>query len=120
VIVSPDPDLRWRIVGAAIQRSSDAGRTWVAQATGTTNELLAGSSPAPTVCWIVGRTGLVLLSTDGLTWRRLEFPNLAVDLVGVTARDTLAAIVTAADGRRYRTADGGRTWTLQENPPAPF
>jgi photosystem II stability/assembly factor-like uncharacterized protein len=72
------------------------------------------------VCWIVGRSGLVLLSTDGETWRRLDFPDATVDLVSVTARDGAAATVTAANGRIYRTTDAGRTWTLQENPAAPF
>ena len=118
-IVSPDPNSRWRITGRSIERSTDGGRTWKPQPTETDADLLAASSPAPTVCWIVGKSGLILLSTDGETWRRLAFPD-AVDLVAVTARDGLAATVTAANGRTYRTIDAGRTWTLQENPPAPF
>jgi hypothetical protein len=28
--------------------------------------------------------------------------------------------VTTADGREFRTLDGGATWGLQENPLAPF
>lgn len=103
-----------------MERSTDGARTWKAQPTGTALDLLAGSSPAPAVCWIVGRSGLVLLSTDGETWRRLDFPDGTVDLVDVTARDGVAATVTAADRRRYSTTDAGRTWTLQEIPAAPF
>jgi photosystem II stability/assembly factor-like uncharacterized protein len=72
------------------------------------------------MCWIVGRSGLVLLSSDGQTWRRLDFIDTTLDLVSVTARDGVAATVTAANGRSYSTTDAGRTWTLQENPPAPF
>jgi photosystem II stability/assembly factor-like uncharacterized protein len=120
VIVSPDANARWRVGGRSLERSIDGGRTWKVQPTGTEVDLLAGSSPAPTVCWIVGRSGLVLLSTDGETWRRLDFPDATVDLVSVTARDGAAATVTAANGRIYRTTDAGRTWTLQENPAAPF
>jgi photosystem II stability/assembly factor-like uncharacterized protein len=120
VIPSPNRDVQWRVHGSSVDRSSDGGRTWRGQATGTSAELIAGYSPAPAVCWIVGRGGAVLLSTDGETWRRLDFPDAAVDLVGVTARDALTATVTAASGRAYHTADGGRTWILQEVPATPF
>lgn len=119
-VASPDPDVLWRLAGTTIERSSDRGRSWHAQSTGTSVDLLAGSSPAPTVCWVVGRAGTVLLSTDGRTWRSLDFPDKSADVTGVTARDGASAIVTTANGRSYRTADGGRTWTLQENPAAPF
>ncbi len=119
-IVSPDPNMRWRVTGPSVERSTDGGRTWRTQPTGTSLDLLAGSSPSPTVCWIVGRSGLVLVSTDGESWRRLVFPDSAVDLVNVTARDGLAATVTAANGRTYRTSDAGRTWILQEDPSTPF
>jgi hypothetical protein len=120
LIVSPDPNVRWRLAGRDVERSTDGGRTWQLQPTGSAIELLAGAAPAPAVCWIVGRRGLVLLSTDGATWRRLVFPDTTADLVGVAARDGLDATVTAADGRRYRTIDAGKTWVLQEMPAAPF
>jgi photosystem II stability/assembly factor-like uncharacterized protein len=61
------------------------------------------------VCWLVGRAGTVLLSTDGRSWQRLAFPE-AVNLVSVTATDTKTATVTASDGRRFSTTDGGVTW----------
>ena len=76
-----------------------------------TEDLTAGAAPSPTVCWIVGRRGTVLLSIDGLQWRRLAFPE-SVDLVAVQASDASAATVTTADNRRFRTADSGQTWTL--------
>lgn len=120
VVVSSDPNVRWRVAGASVQRSTDGGRTWTPQSTGTTDQLLAGSSPAPDVCWIVGRNGLVLLTTDGRTWRRLDAPETTIDLVGVTAVDAAIATVSTADGRTYRTSNAGRTWTLQETAAAPF
>lgn len=120
LVVSPDANVRWRLAGRDVERSTDAGRTWQLQPTGSEVELLAGAAPAPTVCWIVGRRGLVLLSTDGATWQRLPFPEATLDLASVTARDALEATVTGADGRRYRTADAGKTWVPQENPAAPF
>jgi hypothetical protein len=120
VIRSPDAAIQWRVDGAAVERSVDNGATWRAQATGTTVDLLAGTSPNAAVCWIVGRRGTVLLTTDGATWRRLPFPDTGVDIVAVTAQDSGNATITTSGGRTYHTADGGKTWTLQEIPAAPF
>jgi outer membrane biosynthesis protein TonB len=109
-IVSPDPLVRWRIGAAgSIQRSADGGATFVAQPSGVTQDLTAGMSPQRGVCWVVGRAGTVLVLTNPNLWRRLDFPE-PVDLTQVDARDGLAATVTAADGRRFRTSDGGQTW----------
>lgn len=133
LIQSPDPNMSWRLAAppvnitldgvsvGRVERSTDGGRTWTPQETGTAGDLLlAGASPAPNVCWLVGRQGTVLLTTDGTSWRRIEFPEPKVDLVAVTARDALSATVTTADRRVYHTDDGGKTWRLQEIPPAAF
>lgn len=109
-VVSPDPSIRWRIGAAgSISYSADGGATWTGQTSGVRQDLAAGTSPRAGTCWVVGRAGTVLLSIDGNTWRSIPFPE-AVDLTGVDARDATAATVTAADGRRFQTADGGRTW----------
>jgi hypothetical protein len=120
-IHSPDPNYRWRILQpTAIQRSTDGGTTWsivdpLRAATradgGTTIVLTAGSSPSRDVCWVVGRAGTVLLSTNGATWQRRPFPE-NVDLTGVRASSATNAIVTAADGRQLATSDGGATWLV--------
>jgi photosynthesis system II assembly factor YCF48-like protein len=110
-IASPDRTARWRIGAAgSIERTIDGGATWEPLASGTTQDLVAGAAPSTTVCWIVGRGGSVLLSTDGRTWQPLPFPE-RVDLVAVQAGDATSARVTTADGRAFRTADSGRTWT---------
>lgn len=107
---SPDFSTRWRIgPGGAIHRSVDAGKIWVAQASGVTSDLMAASAPSNRVCWVVGRAGVVLLSTDGSTWRRVAFPE-PVDLQGVTASDARTASVTTSDGRTFRTTDAGGSW----------
>ena len=61
-----------------------------------------------------------LTSNDGTIWERLPFPETAADLVAITAQDAARATVTAGDGRTYVTYDAGRTWSLQEDPAAPF
>jgi len=101
----------WRIFERnVVLRSRDAGRSW--QQTRVDHELpiiTTGVAPSATVCWLVGRAGLVLVTSDALTFRRAATPA-NVDLLSVQATDALSATVTAADGRKFTTADGGLTW----------
>ena len=109
-IVSPDASIRWRIGPAGVaEYSEDAGAKWEATPTGVGTDLMAGASPSGDVCWVVGRAGTVLLTTDGRQWQRLMFP-VAVDLAAIQATDARTATVTAMDGRRFTTVDGGTTW----------
>jgi photosystem II stability/assembly factor-like uncharacterized protein len=122
-IVSPEPAFRWRLLGpATIQRSTDGGATWTTQSglgpglglaareqVAIPMVLTTGSAPARDICWIVGRAGVVLLSSSGTAWQRRPFPE-AADLTAVRAVDARTAVVTAADGRQFSTADGGATW----------
>lgn len=107
-IVSPEPSVRWRIAGS-VQRSTDGGSTWEAVPTGIAAELTAGAAPSVSVCWLVGRGGVVLLSIDGRGWRRVAFPEMT-DLSAVRATDARTASVSTADGRTFSTTDGGTTW----------
>src|SRR5262245_23736681 len=110
-VVSPTPAIRWRVsIGGTIERSIDAGATWVAQSSGVQADLVAGSSPSPDVCWLVGRSGTVLRTVDGgQQWRPVTFVG-SFDLQAVTATSASAAEVVASDGRRLRTVDAGTTW----------
>ena len=113
-IVSPDPAVRWRILGAAVQHSSNGGSTWETVPVGVTVELTSGAAPAATVCWLVGRNGVVLLTTDGQTWRRLSFPEIT-NLAAVRAVDAggHVASVSTTDGRTFVTTDAGDTWSAR-------
>jgi len=109
-IASPDRSIRWRIgATGSVQHSTNGGSTWEVLSTGVVADLTAGVSPSPSVCWLVGRAGTVLLTTDGRRWQRVAFPE-AADLAAVQATDARTATVTTADGRTFRTADGGLTW----------
>jgi hypothetical protein len=108
-IASPAPMVRWRLVGNLVERSTDGGASWEVTTTGVSVPLTAGAAVSTTVCWVVGREGVVLLSTDGRTWRHVPAPTIT-DLVSVRARDALTATVTTADGRLFSTATAGATW----------
>ena len=75
-------------------------------------QITATASPSSTVTWFVGREGAVLLTVDGRTVTRLPFPE-KTDLTAVTAADARTAVVTAIDGRIFRTEDAGQTWRRQ-------
>jgi hypothetical protein len=112
-IQSADASHRWR-AGArgAVEYSEDGGRTWQPVSPPIGAEITAGSSPSPTVGWLVGRGGVVLLTVDGRTFTRLPFPE-AADLVNVIAVSDRTATVTTADGRAFVTDDAGRSWRRQ-------
>ena len=110
VIASPDRAALWRIVNGAVERTADGGATWHAQALGVDVSIRAGAAPAVRVCWLAGDRGVVLLTTDGVTFRRVGFPE-PVDLAAIEATDDAHATVTTATGRRFSTGDGGQAWT---------
>jgi hypothetical protein len=110
LVQAADAPTRWRVIApASVQRSSDAGATWETQSTGVTAIIANGAAPSASVCWLVGKGGVVLLSADGRSWRRVPFPQ-SVDLTSVVATDANTATVTAASGRKFTTTDGGKTW----------
>jgi hypothetical protein len=116
LVITATGGVQWRIrvgpEGASADFTDDGGRSWVSASipVDVLPDIEAGVAAGGRVCWLVGRQGLVLLSSDGPTFRRLPFPE-AADLRTVEASDARRAIVVAADGRQFSTADGGLTWT---------
>ncbi len=114
IIIAPQGKVRWRLPSEGrIERSSDGGITWLPQHSGVNVELLMGSAPSKVVCWIVGRGGTILKTTDGGGhWSQVAWPN-AGEISGIQATDAMHAIVyegTAAIPVRFATNDGGVTW----------
>ena len=110
VVQTADGSTRWRsLTPGSVQRSIDAGATWETQSTGVAAIVSSGAAPSKSVCWLVGKGGVVLLSSDGRSWRQVPFPDTA-DLVSVAATDASSAAVTTVNGRTFTTRDGGKSW----------
>ena len=111
LIRTPNPNVFWRVMpGGVIERSLDAGATWIVQTVGGRVDLVAGSAPTEQICWLVGRNGVILLTRDGAKWNT-AMPPARSDFVAISAQDAKSATVRAADGRRFSTSDGGEHWT---------
>jgi hypothetical protein len=111
-VTSADGSVRWEFgTGGIIERLLPGGMK-TTHVPGVTVELLAGSAPSSSVCWIVGRAGTVLRTVDGLHWEKINSPTSA-DLVSVSAPSADAAVVADRDAHRYATLDGGQSWQAQ-------
>jgi len=115
IILAPDP-YAWRVWSRGkIEFSFDSGHTWEQQKSGVTTDLIAGNAPTRKVCWIVGKAGTVLLTTDqGRHWKKLTPPS-DEDLEGVNAEDgKRASVWTTSHKHSYATNDAGASWAPNE------
>ena len=95
-----------------IIRTSDGGKNWVNQISGTTKILKK-------VCFtdinngiICGAGGNILKTTDGgKNWKSISF-NTNTDYYGLSFTDTLTGIVVG--GHIAKTTNGGNNWTIQK------
>jgi hypothetical protein len=111
-IESRDAAVRWRFAGPGIvERSANAGASWEALDTGLAVAFTAGSAPSASVCWVVGGGGVVLVTTDARTWRRVPVPT-SEDLVSVEAASDRAATIRTASGQSFQTTDAGVSWAI--------
>jgi hypothetical protein len=110
-IPTPDARILWMIAGpGAIEKSENGGATWKTEYLDTRALLVAGAAPSAKICWLVGASGTILRTTNGTHWKTIGAPAVA-DFVRVEASDALNATVTAMDGRKFTTADGGKSWS---------
>jgi photosystem II stability/assembly factor-like uncharacterized protein len=122
VLKAPSGSTLWRVGKAGtIEHSANGGAVWVTQKSPSQEDWLAGAAVSDTVCWLVGHHDAIARTADGEHWERVVPParpaatggGQSADWTGVTARDAQTATIVAGDGRKYATADGGKTWRLQ-------
>jgi hypothetical protein len=110
-IRTPDPKILWMVASPGlIEKSEDGGTTWKPEYVDTRALLLAGAAPTVKICWVVGANGTILRTTNGSHWKTIS-PPAETDFVRVEATDASTATVTAMDGRKFSTADGGKSWS---------
>ena len=120
-VKAPTGKILWRAgKGGNIQRSADAGRTWILQTSPSQEDWLAGTAVSDKISWMVGRNGAIARTTDGGHWKKIAPPSVAADSsgklpdwIGITAAGARQATITASDQRQYATQDGGKTWKAQ-------
>jgi hypothetical protein len=111
IIDGPDP-VSWRVwPGGKIEYSFNNNHTWETQKSGVTTDLTGGSAPSAKVCWVVGKAGTILLTTDrGKHWKQVVSPTKE-DLAGAFGEDgKRASVWTASHKQSFATNDGGLTW----------
>lgn len=112
VIMTPIDQYAWRVwPGGKIEYSFDSSHTWELQKSGVTADLTGGSAPSAKICWVIGKAGTILLTTDrGKHWKKMTSP-IKEDIGGIDARDgKRASIWTASHKQSFETNDGGLTW----------
>jgi hypothetical protein len=110
IIRTPDLDVAYRIADRGfIEQTEDGGATWQGQLLNPSADITAGSAPAPSICWLVGRAGVIFLTEDGKNWRKLPSPSPS-DFVAVVAKSATSATVTVTEEEKWSTDDAGKTW----------
>jgi photosystem II stability/assembly factor-like uncharacterized protein len=101
-----------------ILTTSNGGKTWRAQTSGTTSWLRGVDFVDASHGWAVGDNGTILATSDGgATWTQQRSGTL-VSLLAVSFVDRLHGWAVAYDGPPHiiATADGGKTWRAQKLP----
>jgi hypothetical protein len=106
--------VRLRVVNGRFERSSDGGATWTTERTGVATRVLSGDCPTAEVCWLAGDAGQVFVRATGGTWADRPIGESELGVIAINTSSTDAATATLADGRRFSTTDGGRTWVLAQ------
>jgi hypothetical protein len=110
IIQTPDPKVLWRIAGGNfVERTENGGATWRGQVAYPDAQLTVGAAPTTKVCWLAGKSGIILVTKDTTHWKKIP-PPVPADFVAVEAKNASSATVTAPDGQKFSTADGGKKW----------
>ena len=95
-----------------IIKTTDKGKTWLFQPSGTTENLAGVVAVDANTAWAVGYHSTILKTTDGATWEtQTGAPDMHLFAVGAVDANTVWAVGT--NGIIVKTTDGGATWESQ-------
>ena len=112
MISPPNLSAGWQVGKNGLVLRRDPDGTTHPQHSGVSTDLTAGAAPSSTVCWIVGRSGTIIRTTDGEHWDLITAPT-GDNLVAVASDSADHAVVTTASGQNFATFDGGASWHRQ-------
>ena len=110
VMVEAPDGVRVRVSAAGIERSTDGGTTWQREREAPPAAIRLGVCLNAAACWLGGDAGLILRREPSGRWVESRLPVRAT-VIRLDAQDAARATATLASGRRFATADGGRTWS---------
>ena len=115
----PSGSTLWRAgKGGIIERSTDAGKTWVPQTSPTQEDWLAGAAVSDTVCWVGGAQWRDCANRGRRAWERIAPPRRPPELmpencrIGPASRRRDAPIRDDYGERRAPVRHGGRRENL--------
>jgi len=100
---------RW----GTVLHTSDGGKTWMLQSSGTDNSLYSIFFVDPQNGWAVGEEGIILHTADGgKTWDQQKSP-VPYYLMKVYFTTPLKGWIAGERTHILSTVDGGKTWNIQ-------
>lgn len=107
-VVSASDEETFRAIGGRVDRSTDGGKTWQHAFTSSGGPVTAAACAGGT-CWFGTSDGRIERNVRG-GFAGSSLPvRERVDAIAPTAPES--AVVTTRGGRKFRTANGGATWT---------
>lgn len=98
-----------------ILRSTDRGKTWTFESSGTSQYLVAASFSDELTGTVVGQAGTILRTVDGGSTWTLQSSGTNRFLYGVSFVDINDGTVVGDFGTILRTTDGGEMWKSQDS-----
>jgi hypothetical protein len=108
LVVSASEEETFRAIGGRVDRSIDGGRTWQHAFTSSGGPVTAAACAGGT-CWFGTSDGRVERRVRGGFAGSVLPVRERVDAIAPTTQ--ASAVVTIQGGRKFRTTDGGATWT---------
>ena len=122
----PDPDYGWAVgITGIVIHTSDGGKTWVRQESGTENHLFTVYFADRENGWAAGTLNTIIHTSDGgKTWEKQkegessekDFWAIDVNFNGLYFHDANEGWLVGEFGTVYHTTDGGQNWNYFPTP----